>query len=64
MGKQTGDTPEGPAVFDWPPSDEISETLTQALWPGVRSDRDRLWQVLALLCAMCGVDVPERPADR
>tara|TARA_Y100000593_G_scaffold78951_1_gene146705 strand:- start:1355 stop:1546 length:192 start_codon:yes stop_codon:yes gene_type:complete len=63
MSKKTGATTDKPAVFDWPPSAEIAETLTQALWPGVRSDRDRLWQVLELLCAMCRVDVPERPAD-
>ena len=63
MSKQTDET-DGPAVFDWPPSDATSEALIQALWPSVQTDRDRLWRVLALLCAMCCVDVPERPADR
>jgi hypothetical protein len=52
--------PTADRALDWKPS-LPDGALSLRDMP---TDRDRLWQVLELLCTMCGVEAPERPAAR
>lgn len=52
--------PPADRALDWKPSLPDGALSLR----DVPTDRDRLWQVLELLCAMCGVEAPERPAGR